>query len=243
MLKCVTELGFSYIDIFPEWLNKKTVLNQAQELQLEISCIAASQGMPGNSAFDSPDPEAADLALRYFKWTVIDGYELGADTVYVVPSLDESPSALNRFKETIGKAAALAAYHRMKLCLEHFPGRALPTVEATLDFIRSCDHDNIYLLFDLGHALLSGEDPVEAIRNAGPLLGYVHLNDNDGKEDLHLPLLKGILTESDLKRTFEALEEVGYTGAVSLELNRKLKDPYMAMKESKDIVCTLKEFV
>lgn len=71
---------------------------------------------------------------------------------------------------------------------------------------------------------------------AGPLLGYVRLDDNDGREDLHLGLTDGVLTGAVLSDTFAALEDVGYSGAVSLELNPGLPDPLDALKRSREAV-------
>ena len=137
--------------------------------------------------------------------------------------------------------AARAQVLGLKFCVEHFPGLALPTVAATLEFLRQVDHPNLYLLFDLGHAQISGEDPVAAIESAGSRLGYVHLDDNDGRGDHHLSLLDGVLTQTSLRQTFKALGDVGYGGAVSLELNAELPDPLGALRRSRECVLRLAE--
>ena len=143
---------------------------------------------------------------------------------------------LGRYSWSLALAADRASAMGLKLCIEHFPGRALPTVAATLDFLKGIGHPNLYLLFDIGHAQMSGEDAGEAIRSAGPRLGYVHLDDNDGVGDLHLSLTDGVLTEAGLQTAFEALGEAGYDRSVSLELSPKLPDPMEALKRSREIV-------
>ncbi|MCB1123128.1 MAG: sugar phosphate isomerase/epimerase, partial [Verrucomicrobiae bacterium] len=135
--------------------------------------------------------------------------------------------------------ASLAEYGQdrgIKIGIEHFPGTAFPSVKKTLDFIREVDHPNLYLLFDIGHAQISEEDPVEAIELAGDRLVYVHLDDNDGKDDLHLPLTEGVQSEESLKRFFLGLRNCGYSGHVSLEMHPKLPNPFNAIKQSKAVV-------
>lgn len=112
----------------------------------------------------------------------------------------------------------------------------MPTAAGTLAFLAQIGHPNLYLLFDLGHTLISKEDPAETIRAAGSRLGYIHLDDNDGVGDLHWSLLEGVLTEEILGQTFEALTAVNYEGAVSLELSPTLDDPLEALRQSKAVV-------
>jgi sugar phosphate isomerase/epimerase len=67
--------------------------------------------------------------------------------------------------------------------------------------------------------LLSKECPWETVAAAGPRIGYVQLNDNDGRCDRHWPLTDGKLREDDVRRTITALAESGYGGTLGLELN------------------------
>ena len=54
--------------------------------------------------------------------------------------------------------------------------------------------------------------------------------------DFHWALLDGVLTKETLRETFETLKEIGYSGAVSLELNPSLSNPYEALEKSRQIV-------
>ncbi|MCB8958748.1 MAG: TIM barrel protein [Ardenticatenales bacterium] len=141
-----------------------------------------------------------------------------------MPTFDADPAALARYGASLQQLATAAAAHGIKVCIEHFPGRALPTAAATLAFIKGLGHDNLYLLLDLGHLQMSGEDPAAVIQAAGNRLGYVHLDDNDGVGDLHWALLDGVMTEASLGAALAALREVGYGGPLSLELSPRLPD-------------------
>src|SRR5207249_11932977 len=98
------------------------------------------------------------------------------------------------------------------------PGTALPSAAGTLAFLQQIGNENPGLLLDVGHCLLSREDPAAVIIKSKERLFYVHLDDNDGVGDLHWPLLKGRLTEGLLQATLAALVARDYRGGLSLEL-------------------------
>lgn len=79
--------------------------------------------------------------------------------------------------------------------LERFPG-----LKACLDF---------------GHLHTLGFDPGEFVRALEGRLVHVHLHDNRGQSDEHLPLGEGSL---DWKRCLSALSGAGFSGTVVLEI-------------------------
>jgi sugar phosphate isomerase/epimerase len=64
----------------------------------------------------------------------------------------------------------------------------------------------------------------------------VHLDDNDGVEDLHLALTDGVQTRASLEDLFAVLDDVGYAGPVSLEMKNDLPDPADAIRRSYEIL-------
>jgi hydroxypyruvate isomerase len=236
MLASLAGLGFRWIDIRSQDLAGQPIQAKARALELTVSCIGASFGLPEGATLDSADPDSAARALAHVRQALAYGAALGATTAYVVPDMDGSPEALARYAHSVTRAAIEAEALGLKLCIEHFPGRSLPTAAATLDFIEAISHPNLYLLFDIGHIQMSGEAPAAVIERAGLNLGYVHLDDNDGQNDLHLSLLDGVLTEAALRQTFAALADIGYPGAISLELNPNLPNPLQALKQSREVV-------
>ena len=231
----VRSLGFRRIDIRPDFLDSEGVQSLEGTPTLSVSSVAASFGVPEGAALESSDAGARGKGVAHVENVVSQCKSLGGRVVYLVPGKDDSASTLNRYADSLAKAAEIAAKQDVRLCIEHFPGTALPTAQATLDFIHAIDHPNLGLLFDIGHVQISGEDPAEVIRAAGERLDYVHLDDNDGHGDLHWALLDGILTTDTLRGTFRALQDIGYAGAVSLELSPQLDDPYQALERSRQI--------
>ncbi len=228
-------LGFHRIDIRPDFLDTVDVQALTGPHSLSVSSVAASFGVPEGAALESSEAGAREKGVAHVEKVAKSCAALGGKVVYLVPGKDDSPGTLSRYADSLQKAAERAAEHDVRLCIEHFPGTALPTAAGTLDFINAVDHPNLGLLFDIGHVQISGEDPVEIITAAGKRLDYVHLDDNDGHGDLHWALLDGVLTTETLRGTFSALQDIGYAGAVSLELSPQLDDPYQALKRSRQI--------
>ena len=166
---------------------------------------------------------------------IADAARLGATHAYVVSGMDGSPAGLACFAEACGLLADYAAGRMVRLCVEPIPGRALPSAAAVLEWLRRAEHPNLALLLDVGHCLISGEDPAAVARAAGPLLGYVHLDDNDGVGDLHWPLLTGRLTAAQLTDLAAALREIGFSGGMSLELKAAGAARAEAWRRSKEI--------
>jgi len=241
-LKRMAELGFAWIDIQPTMLTSAATRTLAQELGLAVSCVGASFGLPDGAALDSPDANLRSVALAHMDKALAHAAARGASAAYVIPGLDGSRDALHRYGDSVAAAAEIAQKHGLTLGIEHFPGRALDTAAATLDFVRAVAHPNLYLLFDSGHIQMRGEDPAAIIRQAGERLNYVHLDDNDGVGDLHWSLLDGVMTTESLASIFTALDEIGYDGGVSLELSPKLPDPFAALQASREIVLGIATF-
>jgi sugar phosphate isomerase/epimerase len=124
----------------------------------------------------------------------------------------------------------------VRLCVEHIPGRALPTAAGTLAWLERSGHEQLGLLLDIGHSLITREDSAEVVRRAGPRLGYVHFDDNDGVADCHWPLLTGRLTEETLREVGLALREINYRGALCLELNPENPLPVEALRQGKELI-------
>ena len=236
MLRQARALGFDWIDIQPTHLRTLESRLLAQELDLRVSCLGASFGLPAGAALDHDQQAQRQAAVDHVARSIAQAARLAADTAYLVPGKDGSDAALARFSDSLTELAERAAEHGVKLALEHFPGTALPTASQTLEFIRRSGHDNLYILLDTGHLQMSGEEPASAILNAADRLGYIHFDDNDGLSDLHWALLDGVMTEESLAATLQALAAIGYQGALSLELNPGLPQPARALSESRDLL-------
>jgi len=59
---------------------------------------------------------------------------------------------------------------------------------------------NIGICLDYAHAAAFGERPSEWIRQLAPYIRHMHLNDNDLKEDLHLPVGEGCIDWAEFEK-------------------------------------------
>lgn len=235
-LRTVRDLGFRYADVVALSDRPQAHLEALADSGLLVSCAAVGRGLPEGHTLDAIDMEIRRSALAAMKDQVADAARLGVTHCYVVSGTDASPAGLARFGDACSALADYAAGRMVQLCVEHIPGRTLPTVAATLKWLRALRHRNLTLLLDIGHCLISEEDPAQAIVQAGDDLGYVHLDDNDSVGDVHWPLLTGRLTSDLLEAVLATLQLGAYDGAVALELSSANPDPIRALADGKRIV-------
>jgi sugar phosphate isomerase/epimerase len=233
-LEQIAALGFTYVDLVGRRDRPQEELNALAETGLTVRCVLLGRSLPAGHSLDAPSAGVRRRVLDELKYEVADAARLGATHCYLVPG--SSPVGLPRFAEACELLAEFAAGRMVRLCVEHFPGRALPTCAATLEWLEAVGHPNLYLLLDVGHCLISEEDPTPMIVRAGGRLGYVHLDDNDSVGDFHWPLLTGRLTEEMLEAVLMVLQPDEYGGGVALELNPANADPLWALGQSKAIV-------
>ena len=229
-------LGFGHVDVVAVADRPAAHLEALAETGVIVCCAALGRGLPEGQTLDAADRAPRQAALDGMKRQVADAARLGATRAYVVPGVDAGPDALARFTDSCALLADFAAQRMVRLCVEHTPGRALPTVAAALSWLERLGHANLALLLDVGHCLISREDAAAAVVQSGPLLGYVQLDDNDAVHDLHLPLLAGQLTEEELASVLGTLRLHAYTGALALELNPQNEAPEEALAEGKALV-------
>jgi sugar phosphate isomerase/epimerase len=233
-LEQIAALGFAYVDLVGRRDRLQAEVNALAETGLMVRCVSLGRRLAAGHALDAPAVDVRRRVLEELKYEVADAARLGATHCYLVSG--SSPGGLPRFAEACELLADFAAGRMVRLCVEHFPGRALPTCAATLEWLEAVGHPNLYLLLDVGHCLISEEDPTPMIVRAGDRLGYVHLDDNDSVGDFHWPLLTGRLTEEMLAGVLTVLQPDEFDGGVALELNPTNADPLWALGQSKAIV-------
>ena len=232
----IAAMRFTHVDVVGAIERPAADVEALAESGLQVACGAIGKGLPAEHSLDAPAVDVRRAAVEAMQRQIADVGRLGATHCYVVPATDSSAAGLARFADACARLADFAGQRMMRLCVEHCPGRALPTVVATLDWLDQVGHPNLSLLLDIGHCLISKENPAEAMRKARRRLGYVHLDDNDGMADRHWPLLTGSLTEELLRSGLQALREIGYQDALALEYNGSNPEPQGALRQGKLLV-------
>jgi sugar phosphate isomerase/epimerase len=226
-------LGFTLADVVAVVERSPTDREALADAGLGVVCAALGRDLPAGESLDALSLSSRRAALEQVKRQINDAALLGATCAYLVSPADDQGACLPAYTEVCCLLADHAASRMMRLCLEPIPGRRFHDAASMLAFLKEADHPNLGLLLDVGHCLISGEEPAEMVRQAGERLAYVHLDDNDGVGDLHWPLLTGRLTPDHLRRLKRALDETGYTGGLALELNPSNPEPEEALRRSK----------
>lgn len=96
--------------------------------------------------------------------------------------------------------------------LNHFdaPGFFLNTTQDVLKLIAEVGHENVYLQFDVYHAVRENENILKVLEEFLPEIGHIQIADSPGR---HQPGTG----EIDYLSFFEALNKAGYAGAVAME--------------------------
>lgn len=104
------------------------------------------------------------------------------------------------------------------LCLENlvYPHELYRSPAEMRELVRKVGRPNVRATLDVGHAVVSGYDPVDFVHENAGLISHVHLHDNHGTVDEHLPLGEGTI---DYLAVIRALREQGYQGAVTFEFD------------------------
>lgn len=145
-----------------------------------------------------------------------------------VPILHEDHSRPSR-EETYEKAwkltvkmlkrvCILAKEYGMTLYTENLNQDHLTTDSRALNrLLDDVNMDNLKIVFDIGHCSQNGYNIVDDVLEAGTRLKHLHLHDNFGKDNGHLPIGDGTI---DFKAFAQALKQIGYDGLYMLELFR-----------------------
>ncbi len=143
--------------------------------------------------------------------------------------------AKRRLKKALEKILNLTQKYEMELTLEN---TALDKRDLFLKishfkkFLASFD-GKIKVCFDFGHANVSPEGLSKTWDELKPLISHIHIHDNRGKEDEHLPLGEGNI---DFSKYWEELKN--FNGSIVLEINdsyKRLKGLWRSLEELKRI--------
>jgi hydroxypyruvate isomerase len=224
--RAAAEAGFGIIeswwpsDPLAEGITADDIVRQAAEHGLEAVLLnfaagdmkAGDRGLAGDptriATFRENVPVAIDLARRLGcrKLNALAGNAL---------SEADRPAQLDLLAENVAFAADAAAAAGMSVMLEALnpretPRYLLPGTDAVLQMIRRIGRPNVRFQLDVYHVAMAGEDPIESVRRAGPLVGHVQLADMPGRHEPgsgELPFVA----------ILGALDEAGYRDPIGLE--------------------------
>jgi L-ribulose-5-phosphate 3-epimerase len=216
--KLAKECGFEGIEGSPmEDLDAARKLGTlAREAGVPIhSIVYGGWGAP----FSDPDPKVIEKGLAGMETALRSAKALGAETVLLVPAIvTETVSygdAYKRSQEHIRKLLPLAEKLSIIIAVENVWNKFLLS---PLEFARYVDEFEspwLRAYFDVGNVILFGYSQ-DWIRTLGKRIVKIHLKDFKRKDYQWTNLLEG---DVNWKQVRLALDEVGYDGFLTTELN------------------------
>ncbi|WP_252236315.1 myo-inosose-2 dehydratase [Clostridium sp. CH2] len=139
----------------------------------------------------------------------------------------------------LNKLGQLAADKGMRIVYHHHMGTGVQTTEEIDKLMSVTDENLVYLLFDTGHLVYSGENPVEILKKYVHRIKHVHLKDIRPEivskvKNEKLSFLKGVRAGAftvpgdgsiDFEPIFKILAENNYEGWLMIEAEQ---DPSIA---------------
>ena len=234
-LRRLRGLGFDMVDLRTDCWDGIS-LADLQYAGLTVPCVGITPApLPDGLTLDALATADFETALPCMVGSIERAVSLGARNVYMVTP----PSRVGTEQTYIASMSRLgeeALRLGVKLCVEPCPGFALGDYTETMRLLDSANSDGLYALLDLGHVLLTGEDPADTIRMLGDRLGYVHVDDNDGLSDVHYGLLEGVLTEHGLYEFLDALGASAYDGPLAIEIKSDIPSPLTSLVRSRSAI-------
>lgn len=210
--------GFEFLDLTIE--GPRADIDQIDPAALRTLLEQAGMGVVGHTAwflpFGSPVERVRRAAVEEAAAALPAFAALGARLVNV--HITRGVNSFGRERMVQANAASFAELaeraeaHGIQIMVEHPPEPAL-TVEEIGQIMDADARLGFHL--DVGHANVGG-NRLEALLHAfGHRLVHVHLSDNKGHTDDHLPLGAGRI---DWRRALRLIKGMGYDGTFTLEV-------------------------
>lgn len=255
----VKKLGFDGVDYLSTYESLDVFFTKEKCYEIKSACQDLELGIGGlvfqSDLWNSPDQSIQNRQQEYFKKCVDAAKNLGASTIScIIPKpygakptrLNASPSEKraynlpfnydwqqdwNNFVGAIQKAVEIADNYDITVALECFPGSLCSTPHAMLKINEEINKANFGIQLDTAHLMNQSIDIETSIYMLGEkYIKNVHFKDSDGLTRTNLPAGCGLI---DYSRILQALDNIGYKGNASIEVEFT-DNPTRYMKQALD---------
>jgi sugar phosphate isomerase/epimerase len=236
-LKHVRDAGFTEVEITADKIHMdpriypRSKLPHLKKLMNDLELHPNSVHAPINGVdLSAENPYVRDKSLELLKRTLEYCRAIECPIMVVHPNHSESlPLGWEAMKrnsiEALRVVAEKAEEVGVKVALENvidkegrrFGGR----ISEIREIIKTVGSPNLGICFDTGHTNLLADPNIslhDEIIRAGEYLWTLHIHDNDGKDDWHLPPGMGSI---DWSQVVEALRKAGYDGVFMMEIQER----------------------
>lgn len=229
LVNCI-EIDFNYPHD-RDFDNELKFLRKLKE-EKELTYTVHAQYFSGS--INDLNDQVREASVKEIKDNIDKAAGIGAKIVTIHPALEPYGLKIEKKKELeIEVYKTIAEYAKSKnilIGLENeaqtcfwFPDRACK-FDLIKETVEKVNMPNFFYTLDIGHANVSGEDYLSAIRTFGDKIIHIHAHDNFGpaeenlkksnRPDPHLIPGKG---QIDWKKVIQTLEEINYQGYFELE--------------------------
>jgi sugar phosphate isomerase/epimerase len=209
------ELCLEAADVRPETMTKA----RAEALVRAFEEIGIGLASLSYHADREPLPQRAanqEAAIRVTGWM---GVEI------LVLNAERSVEQERQWAEHVAhlrKLCALADPVGVTLAIEPEPLLVIGSTQDALEMIDAVGSPRLKVNLDVGHAQITDPNLVDAVRQLGPNLVHLHLEDIAGRVHKHLPFGQGEIDFGALRQT---LAEIDYQGPYVVDLFGQDQDP------------------
>ena len=222
------DFGYEFLEI-----PMAAIANFDAERLMQIRGAADKHGLPiaianqffPNSLLLFGDSYDEDAVIKYTDTLLAKAVVLGVKIAVLGSGNarnrpDDMPeeAALSHLADIFGKLADVAAKHDITIVLEPLntgETNIINTSAEGIDMVERVSHPNFQLLLDFFHMHKGGENTLESVRRAAPILRHCHLA---AVPDRGFPSAERMGAYSEF---LKALQEVGYGGRLSVECDFK----------------------
>jgi sugar phosphate isomerase/epimerase len=155
------------------------------------------------------------------------------------PQQPQDTSLLEKmFLDGMTRVAKIAEEEDIKLLIEPEPGLLIENSTQFKKFMtKIINYKHIRLNFDIGHFYCVNEDPAKLVYELSDYIEHFHLADiADTRIHNHLIPGKGSI---DFRRVFDAINDIGYRGFVTVELYPYQDNPVQVAEEAYNYLCSI----
>jgi sugar phosphate isomerase/epimerase len=216
-LDIIKQSGFDIIEISR---HQKNILARESQIRASGLKVWSIHGLLGyDAASDSATKRQATLDIEYSR---MDDTACFAPCPYVVHYTNRvnNPQASKNYRKTIEKLYERSSQLGFDLAIETAPYKPqiderYPDSKEISDFVRSFAMKDLNMTIDINHSNIH-EDLIDVCNNCNGIISNVHISDNQGEWEDHLPPGEGII---DFSNIYIALRGNGYIGPFNLEFH------------------------
>ena len=142
------------------------------------------------------------------------------------------------FLDGLTRVTKMAEEEDIKVLIEPEPGLLIENSRQFKNFVTKINNSKyIRLNFDIGHFYCVNEDPAKVVYELSDYIEHFHLADI-AHTRIHNHLIPGI-GSIDFRSVFDAMDDIGYRGFVTVELYPYQDNPIYAAKEAYSYLCSI----